>query len=278
MEGSQPDLATNAAGVPPRGALAPDRPIDPGTAMPGILAWWRDAGVDLAFVDDPVDWLAEPPAKPSALAVLAAAVPAMGRPAPQAESRPSPTVTTELPPTLEAFAQWWMTEPTLDGGAVQLRVPPRGPVHARAMIVVAHPEAGDAERLLAGPEGALLAAMIRVMGLAEDEVYIASAVPRHMPLPDWQALAQAGFGRVLAHHIRLAAPERLIVLGRNILPLLGNDLPHNAQSTPQFNHEDFTVPLLGGMELASLLAQPRRKAIFWQQWLDWAETDGKMTA
>ena len=52
------------------------------------------------------------------------------------------------------------------------------------------------------------------MGIAAGPASIvASALPRHAPHPDWAALARDGLGDVLAHHVTLAAPQRLLVLG-----------------------------------------------------------------
>ena len=83
------------------------------------------------------------------------------------------------------------------------------------------PEAGDSDSLLSGPHGTLVANMLRAMQIAPDKAYVATAIPRHQPLTDWDALQAAGLGEVLAHHITLAAPRRLLVLGNDILPLLG---------------------------------------------------------
>lgn len=242
--------------------------------MAAALDWWRDAGVDCDFHDDPADWLAKP-AEPEPVAegprpspqlqrtaMAEAATTAAAPKAAQIGGNGAP-----LPATLDAFARWWMEEPSLDGGRVAQRVPPRGHAHAAVMVLVAEPEAGDNDTLLSGREGQLLTAMLAAMGFAPDQAYVASCLPRHTPLADWQMLAAQGLGRIVRHHVGLAVPERLFILGGNILPLLGNDLPNSAQNSPRFNHEGLSVPLLAGPDLATMLARPGAKARIWRDWL-----------
>ena len=80
---------------------------------------------------------------------------------------------------------------------------------------------------------------------------------------------RAGLGELARHHVALAAPQRLIVFGSNILPLFGHDPAHNLAISAQFQHGGITVPLLAARDLSLLLERPRWKAGFWQNWLDW---------
>ena len=120
-----------------------------------------------------------------------------------------------------------------------------------------------------GPQGRLLDAILAAMGISPAKTYIASALPRHTPMADWGELAKLGVGEVLAHHIGLAKPRRIIAFGGNILPLFGNDLPNSDEILRRFNHEGLSIPLLAASDLAVLLARPRVKARLWRQWLDW---------
>lgn len=237
------------------------------------LAWWRDAGVDLDFADAPTRWLV-PDGESPAAAALAAAPPAAPTPEPRA---PIGGPRDAWPQDLAGFAAWWLAEPALDNGMVKDRVPPHGPAGADLMVVIPHPEQGDANApegpaLLSGPEGRLLDAMLGAMGIAPDQVYRAAALPRHTPLADWAALAAGGIGDVLAHHIALVAPKRLIVFGNNVLPLLRHNPAQTAKVSWSFNHEGRTIPLLGAYELGVTLGRPSSKAAFWQRWLDWTGT------
>lgn len=246
---------------------------DTTTLITQALDWWRDAGVDCAFVDEPVRWLAapdvpaerEPPPETSAERPRQVAA----RAAPSAP--PVPTIATppDIPASLEAFTQWWMTEPSIAEGTLSARVPPRGPAGAELMVIVPEPEAQDAGRLLDGAQGRLLDAMLTAFGIAPHDAYVASALPRHLPAADWGDLAARGTGAILQRHVSLVAPRRLLVLGSNIPPLFGNDLPQGAAEIGIFNHEGMTLPMLVARSLAALLEQPRWKGRVWQAWLDW---------
>ncbi len=244
--------------------MAGDLPLGSGD-LAAALAWWRDAGVDHDYADAPQAWL-----KPAA-----AQVPESAAPAPVAE-RPPPPPRERIggdpalwPQNFEAFADWWLSEPLLDGGQVAGRVPPRGPAGVALMVLVDYPEAQDAERLLSGPQGKLLSAILSALGIDADQAYLAAALPRHMPLPDWAALGEAGLGNLTAHHIALAAPKRLLVLGSHVSSLLGHDPANSTGFLPNLDHEGAKVPALVAPGLESLAARPRGKARLWQALLDW---------
>ncbi len=215
--------------------------------------WWREAGVDQHFLDDPQCLLAEPEAHD-----------ANGRPQPTPLAAPPQPAAPELPkiggapegwPTeLSAFRQWWLDEASLDEGGSFPRIAPVGEAGAKLLVLVAMPETEDREALLSGEQGRLIANMARAMGFAPGELYLATALPRHMPLPDWQALAQGGLGALTQHHVALARPERCIVMGRDLHPLLDESPP---------------APVLPTYSPASLLANARLRADLWRRWLDW---------
>lgn len=232
----------------------------------GALDWWREAGVDCDFLDEPRSWLAKPEAETEKGAAPARrTAPASPTPV-EAPSRLDPA---SLPQDLATFSSWWLTEPLLDGGGTAGRVAPHGTIGARLMVVVEEPEADDRDVLLSGPQGRLLDAMLAAFGLGRDEIYLASALPRHTPAPNWEDAARRGLGDVLARHVALAAPERLFVLGGHILPLLGHELPQRAAVLRQFNQEERSIPMLASRGLLTLMRQPRAKAILWGNWLDW---------
>ncbi|MBS0477493.1 MAG: hypothetical protein JSR28_20375 [Proteobacteria bacterium] len=230
--------------------------------------WWRDAGVDCDFADEPTAWLAE---VPKDVAIEAPAALVAPRPVvPAAPPRPRIGGTAEAwPRTLDDFSAWWLAEPSLDDGRIEGRVAPRGIAGAKLMILVDHPEAEDTERLLAGPQGRMLASLLRALGLGEDQTYVASALPRHMPMPDWAALAADGLGTLTAHHIALARPQRLLVFGSNVSSLLGHDPAKSDGFLPIFDHEAPRIPALVAPGLTALAARPRGKARLWQALLDW---------
>jgi len=116
------------------------------------------------------------------------------------------------------------------------------------------PEADDRDALLSGPSGRLIANMARAMGFAREELYLASALPRHTPMPDWQALHAGELGTLIRHHIALARPERCIVMGRDLHAIIG---------------DGEIAPVLPTYSPESLLANARLRAELWRRWLDW---------
>lgn len=244
-----------------------------GQALDAALGWWAEAGVDMAFVDAPQDWLAADVPAPS------------GKPAPTlppVEKRPArvsaqpaeaPAVAQDRsawPEKLEDFAPWWLAEPTLAPKGAK-RFSPVGPCGADLMVLVPMPAEDDGEALLSGSTGKLLDAMLGAMGLDPAAVYRASALPARIALPDWAGLGAAGVGDVLKRHIALAQPKRILVFGRgDILTLLGHDSAQNAHHLRALNHESGSVPAGFEYDLETLLAKPGWKSGVWQRWLDGA--------
>ena len=231
--------------------------------------WWREAGVDSDFADEPRNWL-EKPVEPAA----------EGLHPPASERPPAPAVTplggpsATWPQTLEAFAPWWLANDELETGGTSSRVTPRGAANAELMVLVPMPEKGDGERLLSGQQGVLIGNMLAAMGIAEDATYLAAALPRHVRHPDWQALADRGLGNVLTHHVKLAAPKRLLVLGRAMLPLFGHVSAQAGQKPRPIALEGCEVPALVSFGPEALLHTPRFRAGLWRGWLDWTGGDG----
>ena len=233
-------------------------------AFAAALDWWRDAGVDAAFVDAPRSWLAPPEE---------------ARPVPEQRSRipvkapetaePAPPTAPALPHDLDAFRAWWMTAAELDPGRIAGRVSPRGDISPKLMIVTPMPEDADGDRLLAGPEGRLLDAFLAAASLTDDQVYWASSLPYHSPGADWSPAATRICSEALRRHIALVRPERLLVLGFVILPLLEHSSPHAPAVSSVFNHEGVTVPMLAVRRLPAMASQARWKAALWQAWLNW---------
>jgi DNA polymerase len=229
-------------------------------------AWWREAGVDLAFADEPQGWLKDPETEEPARS-LASAAPVPAEPEPQQMGGDPAT----WPQDLAAFQHWWLEEPSLDLGGTHPRVAPRGPQEAPLAVLVPMPEAEDTDRLLSGPQGRLVASMVQAMGFQPDSVYLAAALPCHMALPDWQGIAAQGLGALLLHQLHLVAPKRLIVLGRDVSPLLGHDPTQVSPPISEIEIQGRKLPLMTSFSPARLLDTPRLRRGLWQRWLDWTE-------
>ena len=220
-------------------------------------AWWREAGVDHTYRDEPQAWLAAEAPE----ATVAKLEKPVEQPKPRLGGDP-----TNWPQDLAGFRQWWLEEPSLGPAP---RITPRGEAGAPVMMLVPMPEAEDRDTLLAGPQGRLLASIATAMGIAPEAVYLASALPSHMPEPDWQGLADDGLGEIVLHHIALAAPQRLIVLGTRILPLLGHAPAQAAPAVSELAIQSGHMPLLTSYAPERLLGNARQRAGLWQCWLDW---------
>ncbi|MFC3096351.1 hypothetical protein [Alteraurantiacibacter palmitatis] len=232
------------------------------------IAWWRQAGVDCDFTDSPVRWLQE--VDPDDTATHAEVLKTAPRRAEQPAPPPLPRMGGERanwPTSFAEFAPWWLAEPSL--GPPARRIAPRGVASAALMVLVPMPEAEDHDNLLSGRHGTLIANMQRAMGIAPDAICVAAALPAHLPHPGWDSLRTGGLGDVLLHLLALAAPQRLLVLGMDILPLLGLEKRRGVQQLPL---NDRALPLLASHAPDNLLAKGIARAQLWQRWLEWTDT------
>lgn len=234
--------------------------------------WWEAAGVDLCFSDEPATWLQQPvaPAAPRAAepkvetervieAVLAEEVPAA-----------ADLLGGNPPSTLADFRQLWLNDPALHPAPVSQRVAPRGTPSPELMVLVLEPEPEDTETLLSGPQGALMAQILRAMGFRPEAVYFASALPAHTPMADPAALEKSGLGEVLVHHINLVKPQAIAAFGGGLAPLLTPDRAGGEMSLRENKHSPLVPPVLQSEALGSLIAMPRLKARFWRRWIEWS--------
>ena len=240
------------------------RPLTLAEQIAAAHDWWREAGVDAAFADEPRDWLERPPEPAPSVASSATSAHAAEPAVP-----PLGGDCAAWPQALADFAAWWVSDEAFETAGTGPRVPPRGVAGAELMVLVPTPEEADAERLLSGPQGRLVGNMLTAMGIAEDAAYLASALPRHVRHSDWHALAARGLGKIVIHHVRLVQPKRLLVLGRAMLPLFGHD-PAQAGAKPrEMSLEGCEVPALVSYGPEGLLDTPRFRAALWRGWLDW---------
>lgn len=235
------------------------------------LAWWKEAGVDQDFADDATDWLAD--AEPETAHGKASSPPAIKK-----KAAPPPPPPQKIggekdswPTNLGEFQRWWISNAAVDDGGAFPIVGPTGQTEPKLMVIVTEPEERDAEALLSGPNGKLLKGILRAANISNEDVYTASVLRRHTPMPDWPALTSAGAGDLLLHHVSLVAPKRILTFGRNIPPLFGNDTAQGAAILQNVNHEGRSIPVMGVGSLAELLRSAGRRQRFWQRWLEWTE-------
>jgi len=242
--------------------------------------WWKLAGVDQDFADDATDWLAD--ASPvEGLAATKSGIGKGEKPTPKASAEQSEEISKEPikrldllgetpPATLDEFREWWLEAPGLDTIGPRGRVAARGEAGAKLMVLVVDPEQGDTDQLLSGPQGRLLARMLSAMGVSEDEAYIASTLPRHTPMADTINLAASGMDTVTLHHVGLVSPQRLLCLGKGVLPMLGQNVSDTSVYLREINQDAPEIRLLKCEGLESLMTMPRLKARFWRRWIEWS--------
>lgn len=224
------------------------------------LEWWRDAGVDCDFSDEAQSWLEEPEENRPAPA------PAALTAEPEEEAPKPPSISVEdLPADLAAFRTWWCdAESPLPAGPAP-RIAPRGEIGASLMVLAPMPEASDNETLLQGIQGRLLANVARAVGIDPEAIYFASALPSHMPLPDWTDLHREGLGAAVKHHVTLAKPDRVILFGSKLPALFG----HDPGAPPESFSEIAGIPTLTTFAPERLLDHPRQRARLWHRLLKW---------
>ena len=260
-------------------ASNPPPSSDLSVELAAALDWWRDAGVDSDFNDYATAWLPLEEAKASD------GEKKPEQPAPNKSAKPALTPSTlgtpqavtrvdffagTTPTTLTEFHEFWMSAPGLDAIGPRDRIAPRGVEGADLMVLVLEPEPVDRDTLLSGPQGKLLESILKAAGTDPANVYLASALTRHTPMADTQALAQSGLDAVLVRHIELAKPKRLIGFGAGLVPLLGLDASPTDKPLRNINH---TPPIEGALlseGLDTLLDMPRLKARFWRRWIEWS--------
>ena len=245
---------------PNQRASAPDA-----AALAAALQWWREAGVDYSFADSAASWLSVPEAQAKS-APAAYTLPQTPPPPPRALVGGAAA---RWPADLASFQDWWLTEPALDAGQVTGRIAPCGAAGAKLMVLVDHPEADDQDRLLSGPLGKLLGALLAALEVTPDQAYFASVLPRHMPHPDWADLAETGLSELTRHHVALVAPQRLICFGAHVSSLLGHNPAKSAEIFTQVTHSHGAVSALIAPGLEDLMGRPRVKARLWQALLAW---------
>jgi len=177
------------------------------------LAWWLEAGVDVAVQEQPRDWLKPAPPR--------AAKPAVSAPEPANIIPPSPE-------TLAELQQWLASSVDLPlAGPAAQRVLPHGPEQAQVMLLSDSPTLQDAGagQPIGGDAWVLATRMLAAIGIKAEDAYSASlscfsATGARMSDPERAACAE-----VARRHVRLASARRLILLGDGpCLALLGKRL------------------------------------------------------
>jgi len=215
------------------------------------LAWWLEAGVDIAVQEKPRDWL-----KPA---------PALAKTA--SEPIPQPNVVPPSQETLVELRDWLASSVQLPlAGPGAKRVLPHGPEDAAIMLITDSPALEDAAagQPIGGEAWILARRMLAAIGIPADQAYSASLSCFHAPgsrmsLADRQACAE-----IARKHIALVRPKRLLLFGEGpAQALLGKPLPLARGHV----HKIEGVRAVVTFHPRQLVNQPSNKSLAWKDLL-----------
>jgi DNA polymerase len=254
-------------------------PADP-RALEALLAFWLDAGVDVALADAPVDRLARPPARALVDDIPRRApgpAPRPLAPAPDAAARAAALAAASpdlaaLRAAVEAFDGCALRQPGASR-AVFAHLPSR-----TDFVVVAEapaPEDEAAGAPFASPAGALVRTLLRHAGLEERALLTQTVFWRPALGAAPSAGDQAACRPFLERLIALARPRALLVMGdaasRGFLGLSDPILKARGRwSMWRGAHEPVELPALATLSPAFVLARPAMRKAVWSDILSLA--------
>jgi DNA polymerase len=174
------------------------------------LAWWLDAGVDVALQEEPRNWLksVQPP--------MPISTPETANIAPLGHE------------TLTELQEWLANSAQLPlASATAKRILPHGPEDAAIMLLSDAPALEDyaSRRPIGGEAWALTERMLAAIGIKPDAAYCASLSPIHAPGARLTGRDLENYADIARRHVRLAKPKRLLLFGDGpSLALLGKRL------------------------------------------------------
>ena len=214
------------------------------------LAWWLEAGVDVAVQEEARDWLA--PAQPRSTAPVAEQVSNVAEPSPE---------------TLVGLQQWLASSAQLPlASATARRILPHGPEDAAIMLLSDAPTLDDyaAGQPIGGDAWGLAQRMLAAIGLHSDKAYSASLSCFHAPGAKMTEQDREACAEIARQHIRLAKPERLLLFGDGpCLAMLGKRLIEARGHV----HKVEGVRTVATFHPRHLINRPLDKALAWKDLL-----------
>ncbi len=218
------------------------------------LAWWLDAGVDVAVAESPRNWL-ERRAEPSNV------------------REPSRLAVSQALETLHLFRDWLGTAPSLPlGGPGARRVLPQGEEAAPVMLIAEMPGQEDAAegRPIGGEAWLLMTRMLAAISIRAEDAYSASLACFHAPGARMSPAELAECADIARKHVALARPKRLLLLGdAPARALLGKPLA----AARGHVHKIEGVRAVATFHPRTLMKQPSNKALAWRDLLLLMEED-----
>jgi len=216
------------------------------------LAWWLDAGVDVAVQEEPRNWLKPAAAKPQAKA---------------AEPAPQPNVTKPAHETLAELQQWLAMSTHLPlASATARRIMPHGAENSAIMLLSEAPTLEDfaAGQPIGGESWELAMRMLAAIKIPPDQAYSASLSCFHVPGVRMNAADRQACADIARRHIALAKPKRLLLLGDGpAQALIGKPLPQARGHV----HKIEGVRTVATFHPRQLINQPSNKSLAWKDLL-----------
>ncbi len=164
------------------------------------LAWWLEAGVDVAIQEEPRNWLKAAASR---------------RPAPAQPAEP-PNIVQPSHETLAELQQWLATSANLPlASTTARRILPHGPENAPVMLLSDAPSLEDyaAGQPIGGEPWELAKRMLAAIGIEPDAAYCASLSQVHAPGARLSIRDRDDYAEIARRHVRLANPKRLLLFG-----------------------------------------------------------------
>ena len=223
-----------------------------GIAERSALAWWLEAGVDVAVQEEPRDWLKPAPPRSAG---------------PVADSAPPPNIAPPSHETLAELQGWLASSMQLPlVSATARRVLPSGPENAAIMLLSEAPTMDDfaAGQPIGGEAWALTKRMLAAIKIPAEQAYSANLSCLHLPGTKMSREEREACAEIARRHIQLAKPKRLLLFGDGpAQALLGKPL---AQARGHV-HKVEGVRTVVTFHPRSLVNQPSNKSLAWKDLL-----------
>ncbi len=234
-------------------------------AAESYLNWWALAGVDYLYRDEVMPFLT-PPEPLLHTETRADSAPAPVAAVPQQAAAQSFDAAT-LPDNLQDFHRWLSNSPALPGaGWSAHRVLPRGIAQSGLMVISDFPDGADIEQqtLFSGGPGKLLSAMLGAIGIPLEQVMLTPLCFTRPPGGRLDPQAERDLVAIARHHIALAQPKTLLVLGdRTSRALIGMDMREGRSWLRSVNHFHGSVDAVITFHPRFLLERPQYKRAAW---------------
>jgi len=232
-----------------------------------LLAWWLEAGVDVAVQEEPRDWRrpVPPPAPLGEVSAQRTEGAWQASPKPQAPSAPvgAPPAVGGGAETLDAFHAWLAETsdlPLFRTGAA--RALPHGPAEAELMLIGGIPGAEDVAegRPIGGTAWQLAIRMLAAIGLTPDQAYVAAVTCFANAGTRFSEADTAACRETILRQIALAKPKRLLLLGDAPAKLLLDQAMASARGKV---HKIAGVPAVVTFPPRHLIQHPQHKPLAW---------------